>query len=255
MATILNCSGGSQASYPLETQLVALPPTAEVTLLTCFWNPLLLLNLSSLAAKARQIRTAPGNSAVPCHFSQCSASSRMPTAQVDVCRLLTSVPRSMSACMRELFQRVSVLDPQLRSQLAEWLAYHLSNFDFMWPWAKWSYVVQASPHDAQRSSCPLLPFPSQCPCLQNPDVGVCPLKLKAARLSLVAWSKTLVSANPFGRILLHLALFHRRPDGGILVTNLLGMLAPECSTSFIRPPPETRNTPPHSPSLSSLQLS
>ena len=74
--------------------------------------------------------------------------------QADACRLLQAVPRSMSACVRELFQRMAALDPQLRTQLSEWLAYHLSNFDFMWPWAKWSYVLQAPPHDAQRC-CPL----------------------------------------------------------------------------------------------------
>lgn len=71
--------------------------------------------------------------------------------QADICRLLQAVPRSMSACMREFFQRMPALDPQLRTLLAEWLAYHLSNFDFMWPWAKWSYVLQAPAHDAQRS--------------------------------------------------------------------------------------------------------
>lgn len=76
--------------------------------------------------------------------------------QADICRLLQAVPRSMSACMREFFQRVHALDPQLRTLLAEWLAYHLSNFDFMWPWAKWSYVLQAPPHDAQRY------FPNLC---------------------------------------------------------------------------------------------
>lgn len=78
--------------------------------------------------------------------------------QADVCRLLQAVPRSMSACMREFFQRMDNLDPQLRTQLAEWLAYHLSNFDFMWPWAKWSYVLQAPPHDAQRH----VPSPACC---------------------------------------------------------------------------------------------
>ena len=74
--------------------------------------------------------------------------------QADICRLLQAVPRSMSACMREFFQRMHTLDPQLRSLLAEWLAYHLSNFDFMWPWAKWSYVLQAPAHDAQRFALP-----------------------------------------------------------------------------------------------------
>lgn len=62
----------------------------------------------------------------------------------------------MSACVREIFQRMPALDPQLRSRFAEWLAYHLSNFDFMWPWAKWSFVLLAPPHDARRSSSMLM---------------------------------------------------------------------------------------------------
>lgn len=90
--------------------------------------------------------------------------------QADLCRLLPAVPRSMSACMREFFQRIGALDPQLSSQLAEWLAYHLSNFDFMWPWAKWSYVLQAPAHHPQRSP-PTAPrcFPDKLSAESNPE--------------------------------------------------------------------------------------
>ena len=56
----------------------------------------------------------------------------------------------MSACVRECFARMGAMDPELRGRLSEWLAYHLSNFEFMWPWTKWAQALDAPPHDAQR---------------------------------------------------------------------------------------------------------
>jgi nuclear cap-binding protein subunit 1 len=45
---------------------------------------------------------------------------------------------------------MNVLDPHLRLRLAEWLAYHLSNYEYVWPWAKWAHVLAAPPYDGQR---------------------------------------------------------------------------------------------------------
>jgi len=45
---------------------------------------------------------------------------------------------------------MNVMDPHLRLRLAEWLAYHLSNFEYVWPWAKWAHVLAAPPYDGQR---------------------------------------------------------------------------------------------------------
>ena len=70
--------------------------------------------------------------------------------QVDVCKLMQTFPRGMSACVRESFLRMGALDPLLRARLSQWLAYHLSNYDFMWPWDKWKHVLTAPLHDAQR---------------------------------------------------------------------------------------------------------
>ena len=38
----------------------------------------------------------------------------------------------------------------LRLRLAEWLAYHLSNFEYVWPWTKWQHVLAAPAYDGQR---------------------------------------------------------------------------------------------------------
>lgn len=63
---------------------------------------------------------------------------------------MATFPRSMSACVRECFARMDVMDPELRMRLADWLAYHLSNFEFMWPWDKWKHVLDMPPHNSQR---------------------------------------------------------------------------------------------------------
>ena len=72
---------------------------------------------------------------------------------VELCKLLKVFPRAMSACVRESFARINVMDPALRERLAEWLAYHLSNFEYLWPWTKWAHVLQAPAYDGQRRFC------------------------------------------------------------------------------------------------------
>ena len=49
--------------------------------------------------------------------------------------------------------RLKNADPELRTRLAEWLAYHLSNFEYVWPWPKWGHVLTAPPHHPQRCAC------------------------------------------------------------------------------------------------------
>lgn len=75
------------------------------------------------------------------------------TLMVELCKLLKTFPRAMSACVRECFARMNVMDPALRERLAEWLAYHLSNYEYVWPWARWEHVLQAPAYDGQRRFC------------------------------------------------------------------------------------------------------
>ncbi len=42
------------------------------------------------------------------------------------------------------------MDTELRGRCTEWLAFQLSNFDFVWPWHKWLHVLKSPPHSAQR---------------------------------------------------------------------------------------------------------
>ncbi len=45
---------------------------------------------------------------------------------------------------------MNVMDPHLRLRLADWLAFHLSNFGYSWPWERWQHVLTAPPYDGQR---------------------------------------------------------------------------------------------------------
>ncbi len=75
------------------------------------------------------------------------------TLMVELCKLLRMFPRAMSSSVRECFARMNVMDPALRERLAEWLAYHLSNFEYLWPWSKWAHVLEAPAYDGQRRFC------------------------------------------------------------------------------------------------------
>lgn len=72
------------------------------------------------------------------------------TLMVELCKLCKLFPRAMSACVRECFARMPCLDVDLRFRLAEWLAYQLSCFEYVWPWSKWQDAVQRPVHDPQR---------------------------------------------------------------------------------------------------------
>ena len=95
--------------------------------------------------------TSQSTASVQSLYETCLLPSSISPLQVDVCKLMPTFPRGMSACVRESFLRMDVMDPLLRTRLSQWLAYHLSNYDFMWPWDKWKHVLTAPLHDAQRS--------------------------------------------------------------------------------------------------------
>lgn len=126
--------GGAAAAGPGgDHQAAPLPPTATHSPRL---EPLLAACLFS------QLLAAPAPELPPLAYG---------AAMVDLCKLLPAFPRAMSACVREAFARLATpVDPVLGDRLAAWLAYHLSNFEFMWPWARWAAVLEAPPHDPRR---------------------------------------------------------------------------------------------------------
>eukprot|EP00798_Chlamydomonas_sp_ICE-L_P025486 gene25486-11144_t len=76
------------------------------------------------------------------------------TIMVDLCKFTHfEFPKALSACVRELFSRMAGLEPELRSRLVEWLSYHLSNFEYQWPWERWAWVVAEPACNPQRQFC------------------------------------------------------------------------------------------------------
>lgn len=72
------------------------------------------------------------------------------TIMVDLCKLLDTFARSMSGCVKQLFARCATTYPDLQAQWSQWLAYHLTNFNFTWPWFRWAHVLESPVYDAQR---------------------------------------------------------------------------------------------------------
>ena len=115
---------------------------------------------AGLPSAAAADEAAPGGHAALLADTLLAALLRPPTpalkpvayaaVMVDVTKLVPGFPRAMSGCVRALFSRVDALDPELADRALDWLAYHLSNFEFMWPWAKWGDVLSAPAFDGRR---------------------------------------------------------------------------------------------------------
>lgn len=63
---------------------------------------------------------------------------------------LAAFSKPLSACVKMLYANVPAMDLEVSRRFATWLAHHLTNFDCVWPWAKWSNVLSAPPSDPQR---------------------------------------------------------------------------------------------------------
>ncbi|KAK3269980.1 Nucleic acid dioxygenase ALKBH1, partial [Cymbomonas tetramitiformis] len=67
----------------------------------------------------------------------------------DLCRLkgpegqplLPMMANGLAATMGGLFRRMDLVDLESRGRIAEWLAFHLSNFSFSWPWDRWAHAA------------------------------------------------------------------------------------------------------------------
>jgi len=75
------------------------------------------------------------------------------TLMVDLCKLIGTFSRPIFACMKECFSRIHFMDQFLVQRLAEWLAYHVSNYNFQWPWERWAHVLEAPDPDLQKRFC------------------------------------------------------------------------------------------------------
>ncbi|CAF1717261.1 unnamed protein product [Brassica oleracea] len=61
---------------------------------------------------------------------------------MDLCKALPGAfPAVVAGAVRALFEKISDLDMESRTRLILWFSHHLSNFQFIWPWEEWAYVL------------------------------------------------------------------------------------------------------------------
>ncbi|KAK7336150.1 hypothetical protein VNO77_16683 [Canavalia gladiata] len=61
---------------------------------------------------------------------------------IDLCKALPGAfPAVIAGAVRALFEKIADLDMECRTRLILWFSHHLSNFQFIWPWEEWAYVL------------------------------------------------------------------------------------------------------------------
>lgn len=61
---------------------------------------------------------------------------------MDLCKALPGAfPAVVAGAVRALFDKIADLDMECRTRLILWFSHHLSNFQFIWPWEEWAYVL------------------------------------------------------------------------------------------------------------------
>ncbi|EPS74204.1 hypothetical protein M569_00545, partial [Genlisea aurea] len=70
---------------------------------------------------------------------------------MDLCKALPGAfPSVVAGAVRSLFDKIEYLDMECRNRLILWFSHHLSNFQFVWPWEEWSYVLDLPKWAPQR---------------------------------------------------------------------------------------------------------
>ncbi|GAB2281271.1 Nucleic acid dioxygenase ALKBH1 [Dionaea muscipula] len=70
---------------------------------------------------------------------------------MDLCKALPGAfPAVVAGAVRALFEKIAELDLECRTRLVLWFSHHLSNFQFIWPWEEWAYVLELPQWAPQR---------------------------------------------------------------------------------------------------------
>ncbi|KAK4484935.1 hypothetical protein RD792_007540 [Penstemon davidsonii] len=70
---------------------------------------------------------------------------------MDLCKALPGAfPAVIAGAVRALFDKIADLDMECRTRLILWFSHHLSNFQFIWPWEEWAYVLELPKWAPQR---------------------------------------------------------------------------------------------------------
>ncbi|KAL6562434.1 Nucleic acid dioxygenase ALKBH1 [Orobanche gracilis] len=70
---------------------------------------------------------------------------------MDLCKALPGAfPAVVAGAVRSLFDKIADIDMECRTRLILWFSHHLSNFQFIWPWDEWAYVLDLPKWAPQR---------------------------------------------------------------------------------------------------------
>ncbi|KAL9455103.1 hypothetical protein AB3S75_010500 [Citrus x aurantiifolia] len=70
---------------------------------------------------------------------------------MDLCKALPGAfPAVVAGAVRALFEKIADLDMECRIRFILWFSHHLSNFQFIWPWEEWAYVLDLPKWAPQR---------------------------------------------------------------------------------------------------------
>lgn len=70
---------------------------------------------------------------------------------IDLCKALPGAfPAVVAGAVRSLFEKIADLDMECRTRLILWFSHHLANFQFIWPWDEWAYVLDLPKWAPQR---------------------------------------------------------------------------------------------------------
>lgn len=70
---------------------------------------------------------------------------------IDLCKALPGAfPGVVAGAVRALFNKMAYMDMECRTRLIFWFSQHLSNFQFIWPWQEWAFVLDLPEWAPQR---------------------------------------------------------------------------------------------------------
>eukprot|EP01105_Mastigella_eilhardi_P022254 TRINITY_DN5474_c0_g1_i1.p1 TRINITY_DN5474_c0_g1~~TRINITY_DN5474_c0_g1_i1.p1 ORF type:complete len:774 (-),score=227.45 TRINITY_DN5474_c0_g1_i1:37-2358(-) len=71
------------------------------------------------------------------------------TVLTDLCKMEKSCIPLLVHAVDILFDRLDSMDVECADRLSDWFAWHLSNFDFLWNWGNWNYVLKLGDNTAK----------------------------------------------------------------------------------------------------------
>lgn len=68
----------------------------------------------------------------------------------NLCKLSADFAQPIGGCLKALKEGMPQTDPDVALRVAEWLALHINNHDFIWSWHRWESVLELAPYDPTR---------------------------------------------------------------------------------------------------------